>query len=324
MVDDSQRRITLRDVAWEAGVSHMTVSRVARGLKNVDAATEKRVRAVIKQLGYQPDPAMSALAHYRTAGGGRGDGSTMAFIDCDRKEFSLRVLGGAREEAQRLGYRIEHHALPESLKGQQQLNRHLFHRGVRGLLFGPSDAERKFAGWSWDEYAAVSLGAHSHEPPMHAVAQDYFYSAYSGYQKLQVEGAQRIGFAVDAVLEHRTGHRMCGGYLAAARSANSYCYEGDINNVQAFQDWKRRCRLDGLLTIHRGLVKVWRDARRLLFINSQPDAEQRGYWRLELDPLRIGQEGVRLLHHSLLRREYGLPETPQMTALRGLWRLDAD
>ena len=72
------RRPSLKDVAAAADVSHMTVSRVVRGEWRVRAATADRVRRAIGKLSPRPDPALSALAAYRTQGGSRGAGSVLA------------------------------------------------------------------------------------------------------------------------------------------------------------------------------------------------------------------------------------------------------
>ncbi|NIM51682.1 MAG: LacI family DNA-binding transcriptional regulator, partial [Gemmatimonadales bacterium] len=48
------RRVTMSDVAREAGVSLMTVSRVVNDKGEVSAATRQRVLQVIDRLGYRP------------------------------------------------------------------------------------------------------------------------------------------------------------------------------------------------------------------------------------------------------------------------------
>ena len=59
-------QIKISDVAKEAGVSAMTVSRVLREPDKVSAKARDKVRAAIDKLGYVPDPAASALATGRT------------------------------------------------------------------------------------------------------------------------------------------------------------------------------------------------------------------------------------------------------------------
>jgi DNA-binding LacI/PurR family transcriptional regulator len=54
-------RVSQSDVARLAAVSTQTVSRVANGLTNVDAATRDRVLAAMTSLGYRPNSAARAL-----------------------------------------------------------------------------------------------------------------------------------------------------------------------------------------------------------------------------------------------------------------------
>ena len=52
---------SMADVAREAGVSGQTVSRVANGKTNVDAATRERVLTAMRRVGYRPNSAARAL-----------------------------------------------------------------------------------------------------------------------------------------------------------------------------------------------------------------------------------------------------------------------
>jgi DNA-binding LacI/PurR family transcriptional regulator len=63
-----RRGPSMLDVARLAGVSGQTVSRVANGRENVDAATRERVLTAMRELGYRPNRAARALrsGHFRT------------------------------------------------------------------------------------------------------------------------------------------------------------------------------------------------------------------------------------------------------------------
>jgi LacI family transcriptional regulator len=56
------RSVTIHDVAVQAGVSHMTVSRVLNGEGYVKAETRDRVREAIRSLNYRPNSAARSLA----------------------------------------------------------------------------------------------------------------------------------------------------------------------------------------------------------------------------------------------------------------------
>ena len=58
--------VTLSEVAAEAGVSPITVSRALRGERAVDPLLVEQVQAAAARLGYVPDPAARALASQRS------------------------------------------------------------------------------------------------------------------------------------------------------------------------------------------------------------------------------------------------------------------
>lgn len=60
------RRVTLRDVALEAGVSIKTVSRVVNGEAAVNETTAARVAGVVERLGYRPNELARGLKAHRS------------------------------------------------------------------------------------------------------------------------------------------------------------------------------------------------------------------------------------------------------------------
>ena len=62
----TKKRVTLDDVAREAGVSAMTVSRVINNTGRISETTRVRVRVVIERLGYRPSRAARTLVTNKT------------------------------------------------------------------------------------------------------------------------------------------------------------------------------------------------------------------------------------------------------------------
>ena len=307
---------TLRDVARAAGVSHMTVSRTLNGSLRVAPGTAQRVRDAAERLGYRRDPALSALAAYRWRKSTRTGGAALAFVDCDGSSHSSRVLGGARREADYLGYRIDAFPLPASRPGQERLSRVLYHRGIRGLLFGPAHHPCRFEGWNWEEFAPVALDALAHDPPLHAVAMDYFHGARMAVEHLGRIGCRTVGLAIRRELEARTDHRWIGGARASAPGIP--IFPDPRFTPRMLRRWARDHHLDGVITIHRDVAAALAPLGiHLVFLNSFDCPA--GTPRLVLDPGSIGSEGVRLVHHALLRGEFGVPESPKAVTLRGIW-----
>ncbi len=97
-------RVTLRDIAGEAGVSLQTVSNVVRGrTERVSAATTERVLAIVRERGYVPNASARTLAANvsRTIGlfVPAGDGSQQLL-----SPYDVAVLGGLERELRVRGF----------------------------------------------------------------------------------------------------------------------------------------------------------------------------------------------------------------------------
>jgi LacI family transcriptional regulator len=93
------RHITMSDVAREAGVSRMTVSRVVNDKGEISAATRQRILGVIERLGYRPSGIARGLATQRTR--------TLGLVVPDiANPFFSQVARGAENEAYAHGYSV--------------------------------------------------------------------------------------------------------------------------------------------------------------------------------------------------------------------------
>ena len=73
-------RVSLGDVAREAGVSRMTVSLALRENGRLQATTAERVRAAAKRLGYMPNPRLSQVMAETARTRHGGQSGTLAFL----------------------------------------------------------------------------------------------------------------------------------------------------------------------------------------------------------------------------------------------------
>ena len=83
------RRVTIGDVAAEAGVSVATVSKVINDRYGVAEETSARVRAVIDELGYESSLVARSLRSQRT--------NVIGILVADIEPFSAELLKGAAQ-----------------------------------------------------------------------------------------------------------------------------------------------------------------------------------------------------------------------------------
>ncbi len=130
-----RKKLTIRDVAAAAGVSHQTVSRVINDRPDVAEETRRRVWQVIEELGYQPSAVARGLASKRTY--------TLGLITADFSDyFFTQVIVGAEAAARRYGYWFMLCSTERNPADEPEYMRLLTERQVDGILFARPSTER--------------------------------------------------------------------------------------------------------------------------------------------------------------------------------------
>src|SRR5918998_727374 len=91
-------RVTIGDVAAEAGVSIATVSKVINGRYGVAPATLEKVQAVVDRLGYESSLVARSLRSRRT--------NVIGILVADIEPFSAELLKGAGAAIRSRGYEL--------------------------------------------------------------------------------------------------------------------------------------------------------------------------------------------------------------------------
>lgn len=92
------QRVTIREVAAEAGVSVATVSKVLNDRYGVAAATAEHVRQVIQDLGYEASLVARSLRNHRT--------NVVGVLVADFEPFSIEILKGAADAIRGTGLEL--------------------------------------------------------------------------------------------------------------------------------------------------------------------------------------------------------------------------
>jgi LacI family transcriptional regulator len=125
--------VTIKDVAREAGVSSMTVSRVLNDRPDVSPTTRKRVQEVIKELGYAPSEIARSLSHGRS--------STLGVVSSALEFYGpSRTLVGIEQKANELGFSLMVRLLHNPLEspGRRALNE-LAANQVAGIIWAVAE-----------------------------------------------------------------------------------------------------------------------------------------------------------------------------------------
>ncbi len=121
------KRVTIRDVARFAGVSHQTVSRVINNNQSVAPETRVLIESAISQLGYKPNAAARSLAAGKT--------NTLACIAPNLMDFTFAsIIEGAELFARQNGYFIIAASAPTAEDFDSLLNQLYESKRIDGVI----------------------------------------------------------------------------------------------------------------------------------------------------------------------------------------------
>lgn len=125
--NQSNKRVTLADVAEAAGVSMMTVSRVVNNKPGIGEETQKRIMNVVKELGYRPNQIARSLATDRT--------KTVGLVVPDNTNpFFAQIAFGIEDEAFEQDYAIFLVNTKEDPKRELSALDSLWQKDIDGLI----------------------------------------------------------------------------------------------------------------------------------------------------------------------------------------------
>ncbi|MCC5847501.1 MAG: LacI family DNA-binding transcriptional regulator [Verrucomicrobia bacterium] len=330
--------VNLREIAAQAGVSHITVSRALRDVPNVSAETKAKVREVAERMGYKPNPLVGAYAAQIRRSKGTSPACNLAWLGSEltpgHKDFAwIRPYReGVAARAKELGFALEQRLDVEKLSSRR-LASLLSARGIRGvvvphvLYVGPELSKL-------DSVARVGIGPTPSAIPMHTVTPDHFTNMTTAFSHLLALGYQRIGFC-----EHLYGTTINQGTLWGSFLFNQQrvakkqrvppltgLHVGSTHKKaeSRFRTWFQKEKPDAILCTFAH-VRDWltRETRvpedtglaHLVLADDTP-----GWSGIDVMPRQLGSAAVDLLAAHIQRNEYGSPEIPKLMRIPGIWR----
>ena len=210
-------RVTMADVAREAGVSTMTVSRVINNKGDVSPATRQRVLDVIKRLRYRPSSIARGLATRRTR--------TLGLVIPDvANPFFSDVARGAEHVAYAQGYNVFLCNTEEDPQRELAVLQSLEEKRVDGIVLCSSrldDGELRAVIARHPAVVLVNrrLESAGAEDGVGAVMLDDVAGGRMATQHLLKSGHRAIGFLAGPPAS-RSGRSRADGYRAALTVAD--------------------------------------------------------------------------------------------------------
>lgn len=177
---------TIKDVAREAGVSIMTVSRVVNKDPAVRGSTRDRVERVIATLGYAPDPIARSMRSNRTG--------TIGLItdEVATSPYSVDIISGVQDACAEAG-RV---ALIANTKRRQetieQTTRTLLERRVDGIVYATMYHRCEAALPDFGEIPLVLVNCFTEDGLLPSVVPDDYAGGYAATRYLIQRGHRDI------------------------------------------------------------------------------------------------------------------------------------
>ncbi len=318
---------TLKEVGACAGVTAATASMALRRDARISLETQRRVQRAAEELGYRPDPILSALVSRRKGTRTRRVFANLAILIDERWLINAqpplwmqRFLDGAAQMAQRLGYEVSPLYYPRDLVPGATADRILHARGIRGVALFPLPGEQENFTLDWDHYALVVIG-HPRLPGMpHRAGSDAFAAMNLVCQKLRDDGYRRVGLAHERHQEAELRHEFLGAlvkehYLHGRTFRVVPPHLPERLERGAFLAWVKKHRPEAIITVEERLLHWLREEGwdvpqeiGVAFLNTHilqiPDASG-----TLLHNSATGESAIELLHSQLLRGDTGFPQT---------------
>ncbi|MBC9889272.1 MAG: LacI family DNA-binding transcriptional regulator [Opitutae bacterium] len=342
-------RPSMRDIARRLNVSHATVSMALRNNPRISKARREEVHRIAKEIGYRPDPILSALVSYRQRKQAKPVVSALAWINRWKDPRKLRghkefdsYWQGACAAAEVLGYRIEELVVDEDMKGRR-LKDILFARGIQGLLIPPHEADPYWVdlGLELDNFCVVRFGFSISDLRADMIGNDQMRSAELAVARIYQSGYRALGYFSDELFDAKTDGNFRMGALRGLENHGGMARvepliltarmgegDGDPKLLKHLMDWIDSNRLDSILTSDIALtgslkqigIRVPRDLGLALTSVREVEGNHSG---LDQNPFQIGQIAVQVLVDKINRSDNGEPEYCRRVLVEGHW-VDGD
>lgn len=335
------QKVTMTHVAKAAGVHQGTVSRALRNDQRLPLKTRQHIQKIAEEMGYRPNPLVSALIAERKKGTPSSYGSTIAFLTSGstRTEWQTRspqyiiMRQKIHDHALQRGYVLEDFWLKEPKMTPQRLKQILLYRGIRGIVVCPLQGNLSELEFDFSEFASVAIGYTLRKPTLNLVAIDYYTMMRQiVWRLLKNPTFERIGFITPSSISNRVQHISLGAFLAEhfryPERTLSPLILHPVEDTEAFLQWVKDKRPDVIICptqdVSTHTIRRLKEAAiaipqqiSVICADCHPNTTESGIIQdLDAEASAV----VELLCSRIERGIFGVPSQPQSILVRGTWR----
>jgi len=331
--------ITILELSRALKLDKSTVSRGLRDHPRVSRATCERIKAKAAEMGYRPNPAMSAIATRRFA---RGQTTSLVGFLNDRPVPKGRYVRertvtqeAAMFEAQRLGYETIEFRAHQFADGRAVV-KEMERRGVCALIAsnwaemgdGLADPELLAA------YVCAATNPIFSKWGYRSVGVDVFDGLLTVYRQVRSRGYRRIGFALfqheiehpDDLLRHAAA-ALCQEQSAPEDRVPHFHFRKMVGPpMDRLAEWVRRERPEAVIGFNNSVgvelerhgIRVPQDVAFASMVGS--DRSQRRFATVHFFDQDIGSETARQVDMMLKVGDYGLHPNVPVTRVPVMWQ----
>ncbi len=329
------QRVTLQQIADEAGVSRMTVSRALRNSPHASKSTCRRIQALAASLGYHPDPLIQRLNTHLAQSRRHSEGQVIAWINSypDRKPWVgqipfVHMYRGAAARAEQLGFQLEEFWLREPGMTGKKLSRILYQRGIECLILPPLPKGAGHLTMDWEKFSSVAISYAMVFPRLHRVGSHQVHAAREAIRQLYRRGYRRIGLCIAKDANVRVDHSWLEVMAYYQLQNPKRHWVKPLVQVEPSAKkilrWLKEERPDSILTHYEWLPETLTTAGHrvpgdvAVALLNLKNAES-GVSGINQKHHIIGERAADLVVGQYYRNEKGIPEEPATVMIEGRW-----
>jgi|TARA_E500000178_G_scaffold341790_1_gene386155 LacI family transcriptional regulator len=333
-----KENVRMADIAQRLGIAPSTVSRALNGSARISEARRQEILTVADELGYRPNPMVSALMKNRHKRSDPLEAGTIALVTdyasaggWKKKDVCQWEYDGLVARAGEMGFKIEEFPLSDYDDDPLRLEKVLRVRGIRGVLLGFSRNPQRKLDLPTDHFAVAGLSAYFRRS---AVDRSNFHGLYNvrlALDTMRRYGYKKIGLVVPEFNNRISGYLWSGGMLDWQRrlpesnKCTPFIPESDTS-FDNFAYWIRTEQPDALLVyklpVEKWLAKIGQHAPEDIGIaylfRTKDEMDYAAGINGNLE--QVGATALDLVITNLNTNQLGLPATPKEVLVKGYWQ----